>query len=102
MLSLKIALTLVFSLTAVGFAATARWPRDTAATHPSLATAEQPALISGRDFYADTRAEWAFRPSYNDRYFAWRATRKIQQVVLVKDPSNNREAMRLTDVDYYF
>jgi len=27
---------------------------------------------------------------------------KNQQVVLVKDLGNNREVMRLTDVDYYF
>jgi len=50
LLSLKIAIPLVLSLTAVGFATTARWSRDTAAADPSLATAEQPALIPVRDF----------------------------------------------------
>ena len=57
LLSLKIALTLALSLTAVGFASAAGWSRDTAATHPSLATAEQPALIPVRNFYADMRAK---------------------------------------------
>ena len=54
-----------------------------------------------QNFYANMRAEWAFRSSYNVLYLAWLATRKAQQVVLVKDPSNNREVMHLTDVAYY-
>ena len=86
-LSLKIAIPLVLSLTAVGFATTARWSREPAAAHPSLATAKQPALIPEWNFYADMWAKWVFRSSCNDRYLAWRATRKTNEWCWSKTPT---------------
>ncbi|MGR3839393.1 MAG: alpha/beta fold hydrolase [Cognatishimia sp.] len=55
--------------------------RDRAATHPALADSDLPNLISVRDFYADTKAEWAHRPSFDGQFVAWRGSRFVTEVV---------------------
>jgi dipeptidyl aminopeptidase/acylaminoacyl peptidase len=71
----------LFTLSVIAVAGLAWLTRDHAATHPALATADLPDLISVRDFYADMDAEWSHRPSFDGQFVAWRGSRFVTEVV---------------------
>lgn len=75
--------TFVGALVALSFfAATLTWfSRDLAATHKTLAQSDLPPLISVGEFYANLSAEWAYKPSVDGAFVAWRGTRLATEVV---------------------
>ncbi|MCK0150447.1 prolyl oligopeptidase family serine peptidase [Marivita sp. S6314] len=82
--------------------ALAVWSRDTAPTHPVLAQADLPPIIPVRDFWADQRGEWDFKPSVDGTWLAWRAVDLATDVVRVGSASDKTIVTTLKDVDYYY
>ncbi|WP_165390352.1 S9 family peptidase [Thalassococcus sp. S3] len=77
--------------------------RDIPPTHPTLAEADLPDLIPVRHFWASTAEEWAYKPSFDGQYIAYRAVRWAQGVVILSDIATRKEMAVLEDVsDYYW
>ncbi|MFY0594877.1 MAG: S9 family peptidase [Cognatishimia sp.] len=55
--------------------------RDYEATHEVLRNSDLPSIIPVREFYADQRAQWSYRASFDGEYLAWRGTRLTEEVV---------------------
>ena len=54
------------------------------ATHPSLANAKLPPLISVGDFYADTASEWGYEPSPGGKYLMWWDVEYLRTVIRIR------------------
>lgn len=73
--------------------------RDSAARHAALVQADLPGLIPVRQFFADQSAEWAYRPSADGRYLAWRGTRLAKEVVLIGALSADGSIDEMSKID---
>ncbi|MFP7671924.1 alpha/beta hydrolase family protein [Marivita sp. S0852] len=90
----------VITLFAAG--ALALWSRDTAPTHPTLAAADLPPIIPVRDFWADRRGEWNYKPSADGQWLAWSAVELADTVVRVGTAADQAIVTTLTDVDFFY
>ncbi|RVT80708.1 S9 family peptidase [Rhodobacteraceae bacterium CCMM004] len=75
--------------------------RDIAPTHPSLAAADLPELISVREFFADTSAAWGHVLSADGRYLAHSGSRNFAHAVILSDAESGREIAAEPNVDWY-
>jgi len=78
------------------------WSRDTAPTHPALASADLAPIIPVRDFWADRAGEWAYKPSHNGQWIAWTAVEGTQDVVRIAPASDMSAVTSIRDVTFYY
>ncbi|TJW45328.1 MAG: S9 family peptidase [Mesorhizobium sp.] len=74
--------------------------RDEAPTHPSLTRAILAPLVPVRDFFANTGAEWEYKPSHDGRLLAWYGVDWTKTVIRIKRSGESRPFLTLSGVEF--